>query len=143
MKTFDFLCWPGACRALVLVASMLPVAVQGQVTAPGFLAKPIQVSAISGLEDKEVAFINVSMDPGAASPRHTHPGDCYGVVLEGSVELVVDGQDGRRFVPGQAWHNPRGPGHYFRNVGDTPARLVNTLIVEKGKPRTAVVDKAP
>jgi quercetin dioxygenase-like cupin family protein len=24
------------------------------------------------------------------SPRHSHPGDCYGVVFEGTVELVVD-----------------------------------------------------
>lgn len=109
-----------------------------QVTAPGFVSKPMQVSPISGVEDKEVAFINVSMEAGASSPRHTHPGDCYGAVIEGSVELVVEGQDAKRFDGGQAWHNPRGPAHYFKNVGDKPARLINTLIVNKGKPRTVV-----
>jgi quercetin dioxygenase-like cupin family protein len=122
----------------VLLASFYAVTSFAQVSAPGFVAKPMQVSPISGVEDKEVAFINVSMEPGASSPRHTHPGDCYGAVLEGSVELVVEGQDAKRVAAGQAWHNPRGPVHYFKNVGDTPARLVNTLIVDKGKPRTVV-----
>lgn len=114
----------------------------GQVSAPGFTAKPMQVSPISGIESMEAAFINVTMAPGASSPKHTHPGDCYGAVLEGTVQLVVEGQDATTVNAGQAWHNPRGPAHYFSNVGDTPARLVNTLIVDKGKPRT-VVEKAP
>jgi quercetin dioxygenase-like cupin family protein len=60
-------------------------------------------------------------------------------VIEGTVELVVEGKEPRRFSAGQAWHNPRGPVHYFRNVGGSPARLVNTLVVDKGKPRTQVV----
>lgn len=128
--------------SLALAVSLCSAVSFAQVSAPGFDAKPMQVSPISGIEDKEAAFINVSMAPGASSPRHTHPGDCYGAVVEGTVELVVDGAEPRRFTGGQAWHNPRGPVHYFRNVGDTPARLINTLIVDKGKPRT-VVEKAP
>lgn len=128
--------------SLAMAISLCSAVTFAQVTAPGFVAKPMQVSPISGVEDKEAAFINVSMEPGAASPRHTHPGDCYGAVVEGTVELVVVGQEAKRFTAGQAWHNPRGPVHYFKNVGDTPARLVNALIVDKGKPRT-VVEKAP
>lgn len=125
-------------KFVILAASMLSTISFAQVTAPGFVSKLIQVSPISGIEDKEVAFINVSMEPGASSPRHTHPGDCYGVVLEGTVEMFVDGKEIKRFEAGEAWHNPRGPVHYFMNIGNTPARLVNTLIVDKGKPRTAV-----
>jgi quercetin dioxygenase-like cupin family protein len=30
---------------------------------------------------------------------------------------------------------PRGTVHGFRNVGNTPARLTNALVVDKGKPR--------
>lgn len=123
--------------SLLLVALFSAVS-QAQVTATGFVAKPMLVSPISGIEDKEIAIIDVSMVPGASSPHHTHPGDCYGAVLEGTVELVVEGQESRRFTAGQAWHNPRGPVHYFKNVGESPARLVNTLVVDKGKPRTQV-----
>lgn len=120
----------------LLLAALMPPGSHAQVSAPGFVAKPMLVSPITGVEDKEIALIDVSMEPGSSSPRHTHPGDCYGAIVEGTVELVVEGQDPRRFSAGQSWHNPRGPVRSFRNVGDSPARLVNTLIVDKGKPRT-------
>jgi quercetin dioxygenase-like cupin family protein len=84
----------------------------------------------------------IEMVPGASSPRHTHPGDCYRAVIDGSVELVVDGQDAMPFESGLSWHNPRGPVHSFRNVGDKLARLINTLIVDTGKPRTVVEKSA-
>jgi quercetin dioxygenase-like cupin family protein len=122
----------------VAVAALLPAGAYSQVTAPGFATKPMLVSPISGDEAREMAIIDVTMAPGAASPRHTHPGDCYGAVIEGTVELRVEGQEPRRFSAGQAWHNPRGPAHEFVNVGATPARLVNTLVVDKGKPRTQI-----
>lgn len=138
MKNFRSAGFGIARSSLVLLVSMCSTLSFAQVTAPGFVSKPMQVSPISGVDDKEAAFINVSMEPGASSPRHTHPGDCYGAVLEGTVELFVEGKEARRFDAGQAWHNPRGPVHYFKNVGNTPARLVNTLIVDKGKPRTVV-----
>lgn len=138
-RTFQMSLAASAVAALLVVFSAPAL---GQVSAPGFTAKPMQVAPISGIDTMEAAFINVTMAPGASSPRHTHPGDCYGAVLEGKVQLVVEGQDTKTFDAGQAWHNPRGPAHYFTNVGDTPARLVNTLIVDKAKPRT-VVEKAP
>jgi len=47
----------------------------------------------------------------------------------------VDGRQPRRVSAGEAWHNPRGAIHELRNVGDTPVRVVNTLVVDKGKPR--------
>ncbi len=126
-----------AASCLVVVA-LLPAASHAQVSAPGFVAKPLLVSSISGDETKEIAFFDVTLAPGASSPPHTHPGDCYGVVTEGTVELRVEGREPRRFSAGQVWHNPRGPVHAFKNVGDTPGRLVNTLVVDKGKPRTQI-----
>lgn len=129
--------------ALAFVAALVSPGLPAQVTAPGFVTRPMVVAPISGVEGVELAMIDVSMGPGAASPHHTHPGDCYGAVVEGTVELVVEGQPPRRFAAGQAWHNPRGPVHYFRNIGDSPARLVNTLVVDKGKPRTQVQPPSP
>ena len=116
-------------------AALLPAASYAQLSAPGFVAKPLLVSPIGGDEVKEIVFIDVSMAPGASSPRHMHPGDCYGVVIEGTVELRVEGQEPRRLSAGQVWHNPRGLVHEYKNVGDSPARLVNTQVVDKGKPR--------
>ena len=53
-------------------------------TALGFVSKPLVAGPISGVADKEVAVLRVAIDPGASSPRHTHPGDCRdGTVVEG------------------------------------------------------------
>jgi len=129
--------------ASMALAALLATDLPAQITAPGFASKPMLASTITGVEGKEVVMLSVALEAGASSPRHTHPGDCYGSILEGEVELLVEGQEPRRFAAGQAWHNPRGPAHSFRNVGSTPARLVNTLIVDKGKPRTEVVAAPP
>ena len=51
--------------------------------------------------------------------------------------LIVEGQAPRRFTADRAWHNPVGPAQ-FRNVGTTPARLINAIDrPRKGKPRTS------
>lgn len=125
--------------ASMALAALLATDLPAQITAPGFASKPMLASTITGVEGKEVVILSVVIEPGASSPRHTHPGDCYGSIVEGEVELLVEGQAPRRFTAGQAWHNPRGPAHSFRSVGTTPARLINTLIVDQGKPRTEIV----
>ena len=103
---------------------------------PGFTSKPVLVSPITGMADKELVLIAVTLEPGASSPAHTHPGDCYGTVIEGTIELRVEGRDARRIGAGESYATLAGPLHQFVNVGDKPVRLLNTLVVEKGKPRT-------
>jgi quercetin dioxygenase-like cupin family protein len=101
----------------------------------GFVAKPMLQSSVERDESKETVMLAISIAPGGSSGRHTHPGDCYGTVVEGTVELRVEAREPRRVPAGEAWHNPRGVIHELRNVGDTPIRVVNTLVVDKGKPR--------
>ncbi len=132
------------CIGFVLAAAMLgsnaiaqelkPVVPQ----TPGFQSKPILSSPITGVEGKEVVLISVTLAPGASSPAHTHPGDCHVAVLEGTIELRVEGKEPRMVTGGEAYSNLAGPVHQFANIGDKPARLLNTLVVEKGKPRTVM-----
>ena len=126
-------------RSSFIFAAFLPAVSGAQVPPPGFVNKLMLVSPISGDEAKEMAFNDISMAPGSTSPRHTHPGDCYGAVIDGTVELRIEGQEPSRFSGRQVWHVPRGLIHEFTNTGGTPARLVNTLVVDKGKVRTQVV----
>ena len=130
----------------LITTSLLPATSYGEVKtkgikAKGFVGKPMIVSSISGVENKEIALINIRIAPDGASPLHTHPGDCFGGVIEGTVEFVRDGEVMGIYSAGQAWANPRGASHYFKNIGDTPARLVNTVIYDKGKKRTQRVKK--
>lgn len=126
-------------RSLVLGASSVVVALLPapgpHAQGPGFTARPLLQSTVGGDESKEAAVLAITIAPGGSSGRHTHPGDCYGTVVEGTVELRVEGRDPRRVSAGEAWHNPRGAIHELRNAGDSPVRVVNTLLVDKGKPR--------
>lgn len=58
------------------------------------------------------------------------------MVLEGTLELRLDGQALRRVTTGQAYHNARGVIHETVNVGNGLARTVATFVVDKGKPVT-------
>jgi quercetin dioxygenase-like cupin family protein len=107
---------------------------------PGFASRPILVSPVSGVDGKELVLNAVTLEPGASSPPHTHPGDCYGSVIDGAIELRIAGQSARRVSAGEAYANANpGVPHQFTNVGSTPVRMINTLVVEKGKPRTVVL----
>ncbi len=101
----------------------------------GFVAKPLLQSTVERDESKEAVMLAITIASAGSSGRHTHPGDCYGTVVEGTVELRVEGREPRRVSAGEAWHNPRGVIHELRNVGESPVRVVNTLVVDKGKPR--------
>jgi quercetin dioxygenase-like cupin family protein len=103
-------------------------------TPPLFPSKPVQSSPVTGDPGKEILLLAVSIAPAGAVPTHVHPGDCVGSVVEGSVELIVEGKEPRRLSAGDSYANPRGTVHSFRNTGDGQARLLNTLVVEKGVP---------
>jgi quercetin dioxygenase-like cupin family protein len=103
-------------------------------TMPAFTSRPILTSPVSGDDSKQLVLMAVSIQPGASVPVHTHPGDCIGSVIDGTVELFVHGKESRRLAPGDSYANLRGTIHWFRNVGDQPAKLLNTLVVDKGAP---------
>jgi quercetin dioxygenase-like cupin family protein len=103
-------------------------------SAPAFTSKPIQSAPVSGDENKQIILMAVTIQPGASVPPHTHPGDCVGALVEGAVDLIVQGKESRRLSAGDSYTNPKGTIHWFRNVGDTQARLLNTIVVTKGEP---------
>jgi|688.fasta_scaffold102779_2 quercetin dioxygenase-like cupin family protein len=109
--------------------------------APGLTAKPLLRAALSNDETKESVMVSVEFAPGSTTGLHTHPGDEYGFVLTGTLELSAEGRETRRVSAGDAFHNPRGLVHEGRNVGDTPARVALTFVVDKGKPITQPVAK--
>ena len=129
--------WPRVAAgmgALMLSGGLLAQA-PGMPATPGFQSKPIQSAPVSGDDSREMHAIAVSIAPGGYSPAHIHPGDCLGTVIEGTVDLVADGKETRRVAAGEAFSNPRGTVHQFRNSGDVPVRMLTFVVVDKGKPR--------
>jgi len=127
--------------ALVALLTVCGVIVAPAIAqAPGFTVKPLLRTTLSGDETKESIIMTAEFAPGASTGRHTHPGDEYATVLQGTLELRVEGREARRINAGEAYHNPKGVVHETRNVSDVPARVVSTFVIEKGKP---IVEPVP
>ena len=73
-------------------------------------------------------------DPGFATGRHTHFGEELTYILEGQIELRIEGQPPRVVKAGETFFVPAGAVHEGINTGGGKARVLATYIVEKGQP---------
>jgi len=125
--------------AIVLV-SFVSLDANAQVP-PGVKVKTILQTTPSGDDTKETVISSAEFAPGVIMPRHTHPGDDYTVVLQGTLELIVEGREPRQLSAGEAFYVPSGLVHYARVLGDTPVRIIAIWVIEKGKPPMQPVTK--
>ena len=82
----------------------------------------------------ESILMDVVIDPGAAIGRHTHPGIESSYVMEGEIELPVQGQPTRMLKAGDGFQIPPNTPHAGGKASDKKTRVMITYIVEKGKP---------
>jgi quercetin dioxygenase-like cupin family protein len=92
------------------------------------------LSADVAAPNREAVVVRGEIAPGASAPRHTHPGDEISYVMEGEVELLIDGAAPRVIKAGEAFVVPAGTVHGARNAGAVPLRFVGVYVVDKGKP---------
>lgn len=71
----------------------------------------------------------VSFEPGGHTALHTHPVPSFVYILEGELEVRVEGQEPVRFTPGQAFVEPQDTEMQAFNVADEPTRV---LVVYSG-----------
>jgi len=83
---------------------------------------------------REVIQARVELEPGYASPRHTHPGEEIIYVLEGSLEYQVEGKPPVTLKVRDVLFIPAGTIHAAKNVGSGNGAELATYVVEKGKP---------
>ena len=88
---------------------------------------------------REVIQVRTELDPGAAAPKHTHPGEEIIYVLEGAWEYQVEGQPPKTVKAGEVLFIPAGAVHSAKNVGNVKGAELGTYIVEKGKPLLTLV----
>lgn len=74
------------------------------------------------------------LPPGAAAGRHIHPGAETGYVLEGELELLIDGQPPRKLKAGDSYQIPEGAVHDAKTSGDKPMKVLGVYVVKAGEP---------
>src|SRR3954468_21352856 len=70
---------------------------------------------------------------GGAGGRHIHPGMETGYVLEGELELVIDGKPPMKIKAGESYQIPEGAVH-DANGGGKPFKALGVYIVKAGEP---------
>jgi quercetin dioxygenase-like cupin family protein len=70
---------------------------------------------------------------GGAAGRHTHPGAETGYVLEGELELVIDGKPPMKIKAGESYQIPEGAVHDAK-AGDKPFNVLGVYVVKAGEP---------
>ena len=120
-----------AMALLIAASALVPDLAQAQ--QPGIKRTDLQRHDLS-VPGREVVQVRVDFAPGAAFPRHRHPGEEIINVLEGSLEYEVEGKPPVTLKAGDVLFIPAGAVHSARNVGSVTGSELATYIVEKGKP---------
>lgn len=122
-----------AACALCAAGGFLAAGVEAQ-NAPTAGLKRTLIKQTDGPVDGYVTVeMRIDIEPGATVARHTHPGIESGYVVEGGIELAVDGEETRALAPGDGFQVPTRLVHGSKN-GSAQTVIVSTYVVEKGKP---------
>jgi quercetin dioxygenase-like cupin family protein len=85
---------------------------------------------------KEGMMAAVEFPPGHVDPVHRHPGHAFVYVLEGSVEMQMEGGELHTLKPGDTFYeNPTQRHLVGRNLSNTlPAKLLVLFVKDQGVP---------
>ena len=121
------------CAATGFIATVASGQGTPPATTPGLTRKVL--SQMDGPMPGYVTIIaEVEIEPAAFIARHTHPGIESGYLLEGGIDLAVQGQPTRTLKPGDGFQVPAETPHAGGKNGDKKTKLAVTYVVEKGKP---------
>ena len=70
---------------------------------------------------------------GGAAGRHIHPGAETGYVLEGELELIIDGKPPVKIKAGESYQIPEGVVHDAK-AGDKTLKVLGVYVVKAGEP---------
>jgi quercetin dioxygenase-like cupin family protein len=85
---------------------------------------------------KDGVLVTVEFAPGHVDAAHRHPGHVFVYVLEGSVEMQMEGGELHTLKPGDTFYeNPKDTHPVGRNVSKTePAKLLVFFLTDQNAP---------
>ncbi len=105
------------------VLCAMPVAAQTPGPNPG-------VTPIRQIDRAEVRVTRVELQPGAVRSVHTHDDVRFHlfIPLTGKIELTIGSEKPIETTPGQAYFMQKGTPHGFRNLGSSPAAVMEVFV---------------
>ena len=125
--------------AVAFVACIGSAAVEAQTAPPAVTqgASDIKRTILQRFDvpgsNYETVIALVEIAPNAAIGKHTHFGIDSGVLQVGDIVLNAEGRPEQSVKPGDSWQIPPNTVHWGK-VGPNGAKIINTYVVEKGKP---------
>ena len=129
----------GGIVAVALVACLGSALVKAQAPPPAVTqgASDIKRTILQRFDvpgsNYETVIALVEIAPNAAIGKHTHFGFDSGVLQSGDIVLNAEGRSEQVVKPGDSWQVPPKTIHWGK-AGPNGAKLINTYVVEKGKP---------
>jgi quercetin dioxygenase-like cupin family protein len=118
-------------RKAVLGLTVVAFACTGVAIAQGIKRTPLQKLDFPAGYNTVTGIAEVPA--GGAAGRHTHPGMETGYVLEGELELLIDGKPPLKVKAGESYQIPDGAVHDAK-AGDKPFKVLGVYIVKAGEP---------
>lgn len=116
----------------LLVVAFAGLAVGAFAQQPGIKRTPLQ--KVEFPEGYNTVTAIAEVPAGGAAGRHTHPGIETGYVLEGELNLLVDGQPDQKLKAGDSYQIPAGVVHDAKTHGDKSFKVLGVYVVDKTKP---------
>ena len=88
----------------------------------------------SSIPGREIVQVLTEIPAGVESGWHTHPGEEVGYIVDGTVEMMVEGLPTRTLHAGEGFLIPPRTPHNAFDVGPETGRMLSTYIVEEGQP---------
>ena len=102
--------------------------------------REVQRSPLS-ISGREMVQVETLIPAGVESGWHVHPGEEVGYIMEGQVEMRVQGRATVVLNPGDGFLIPPRTPHNARDLGPETGQMLSTYIVETGQPIATFVDQ--
>ncbi|HYA17941.1 MAG TPA: cupin domain-containing protein [Bryobacteraceae bacterium] len=122
-------------RMHVFLPAMMAAAALAQSPDPG-------VTPVRLIDRPEIRVSRVELQPGAVRSVHTHEDVKYHVwvALSGKLEVTIGSAKPVMAAEGQAFFMQKGTPHGFRNVGTTPAAVMEIFVKDDNVKTGALLD---
>ena len=133
-----------ATLVFTLCLSSSTIGAQGAPAQPSALKRTVlQTHALTSTPGHEGITVLAELAVGGAAPRHTHPGEEFVYVLEGTATFDMAGRPSLAIKAGDAFFIPPHTPHVATNTGKVPLKLMSTYIIPTGQPLATPAPLSP